>query len=90
MPCAKKERRDRLHKKYLRRNASGKQQEYENKVKAAKKVAIETRKMALRAEDMTKGVFFPISVLSKVESQKLVPARTSTAKSREKNHPGCS
>ena len=48
----KEERRDRLHRNYLRRKANGKQQEYEDKVKAAKKAEIEARKAALHVEDI--------------------------------------
>ncbi|WP_326975426.1 recombinase family protein [Caproicibacter sp. BJN0012] len=55
----KEERRDRLHRNYLRRKANGKQKQYEDKMKAAKKAEIETRKADLRTEDMEKGVFVP-------------------------------
>ncbi len=66
----KEERRDRLHRNYLRSKAIGAQKQYENKVKAAKKNEIEARKSALRYEDMAKGVFVPAGVLPKAESQK--------------------
>ena len=64
-----KERRDRLHQNYLRRKANGKQKQYEDKIKAAKKTGIEARKAALRTEDMAKGVFVSVSGLSKTKSQ---------------------
>ena len=70
----KEELRDRLHQNYLRRKANGKQQEYEDKVKAAKRAGIEAGKSALRAEDRAKGVFIPVSNLPKVEPQKFVSA----------------
>jgi hypothetical protein len=74
----KEELWDRLHKNYLRRKANGKQQEYEDKVKAAKKAEIEAKRLALRAEDMSKGVFVPASNLPKVELQELVSATTAS------------
>ena len=68
----KEERRDRLHRNYLRRKANGKQREYKERVKNGKRQKIETQKAALRAEDMTKGVFVPAGVSPKIESKKLV------------------
>ena len=70
----KDERRDRLHRNYLRRKANGKQKQYEDKVKAAKKVEIEARKAALRTEDMAKGIFVSAGNLPKTEHQELVPS----------------
>lgn len=67
----KEELRDRLHKNYLRRKANGKQKQYEDKVKVAKKAEMETRKAALRAENMVKGVFVPACNLPKAEPKKL-------------------
>jgi hypothetical protein len=61
----KEECRDRLHRNYLRRKANGKQKQYEDKVKAAKKAEIEARKSALRAEDMAKGVFVSVGASTK-------------------------
>jgi hypothetical protein len=68
----KEEHRDRLHRNYLRRKASGKQKQYEDKVKAAKKAEIEARKSALRAEDMAKGIFVSAGNLPKTEPQRFV------------------
>ena len=61
----KEECRDRLHRNYLRRKANGKQKQYEDKVKAAKKAEIEARKSALRTEDMAKGVFVSVGASTK-------------------------
>lgn len=66
----KEERRDRLHRNYLRRKASGKQKQYEDKIKPAKKAEIEAKKAAIRSEDIAQGVFVPAGVLPKAESQK--------------------
>jgi DNA invertase Pin-like site-specific DNA recombinase len=66
----KEERRDRLHRNYLRRKANGKQREYEEKTKNEKRQKIEARKAALRAEDVKNGVFVPAVNLPKTESQK--------------------
>lgn len=54
------ERWSRLHRNYLRRKANGRQQEYDDKVKAAKGAKIEAKKLALRAKDMAKGIFYPL------------------------------
>ena len=75
----KDERRDRLHRNYLRRKANGKQREYEERIKNEKRQKIETQKAALRAEDIAKGVFVPAGVLSKAEPQKSVPASMTSA-----------
>ena len=61
----KEERKDRLHQNYLRRKANGKQKEWEQKYNAKRKAEIEARKAAVRAEDMAKGVYIPISQLPK-------------------------
>ena len=66
----KEERKDRLHQNYLRRKANGKQKEYEERIKAAKKAEMEEEKTALRTEDMTKGMFIPVCNLPKAEPQK--------------------
>ncbi len=66
----KEERKDRLHQNYLRRKANGKQKEYEERIKAAKKAEMEAKKIAIRAEDMADGVFIPVGSLSKAEPQK--------------------
>lgn len=65
----KEERKDRLHQNYLRRKANGKQREYEERTKAAKKAEIEAQKAAIRAEDMAKGVFISVSSLPRLEPQ---------------------
>jgi len=62
--------KDRLHKNYLRRKANGKQKEYEEKGKAKKKAEMDAKKNALRAEDIAKGVFIPVSTLPKSEPKK--------------------
>jgi hypothetical protein len=64
------ERKDRLHRNYIRRRDSGKQKEYEDKIKAAKKADMDAKKNALRAEDIAKGVFVPVSHLPKKEPKK--------------------
>jgi len=66
----REERKDRLHRNYLRRKVSGAQKRYEDKIKAAKKAEIEAKKAAIRAEDMAKGVFIPVSQLPKQEPQR--------------------
>jgi hypothetical protein len=63
----REERRDRLHQNYLRRKANGKQKEYEERTKAKKKAEMDAKKIALRAEDVSKGVFIPVSNLLKSE-----------------------
>lgn len=65
----KEERKDRLHQNYLCRKANGKQREYEERTKAAKKAEIEAKKAAIRAEDMAKGIFIPVSSLPSLEPQ---------------------
>jgi DNA invertase Pin-like site-specific DNA recombinase len=66
----KEERKDRLHRNYLRRKANGKQKEYEDKIKAAKKAEMDAKKEVIRAEDIAKGVFVPVSSLPKNEPAK--------------------
>lgn len=63
-------RKDRLHQNYLRRKANGKQKEYEDKVKEKRKAEIEAKKEAIRQEDITKGVFVPVSMLPAAEPKK--------------------
>ncbi len=65
-------RKDRLHQNYLKRKASGKQKEYEERTKAKKKAKIEAKKAAIRAEDIAKGVFVPVSSLPQREPMKAV------------------
>jgi site-specific DNA recombinase len=47
----------------LKRKASGAQKRYEDKIKKRKKAEIEAKKAAIRAEDIAKGVFVPVSQL---------------------------
>ena len=66
----REERKDRLHQNYLKRKASGAQKRYEGKIKGRKKAEIEAKKAAIRAEDIAKGVFVPVSQLPTREPQK--------------------
>ena len=66
----REERKDRLHQNYLKRKASGAQERYEDKIKERKKAEIEDKKAAIRAEDIAKGVFVPVSSLPQREPQK--------------------
>ena len=68
----KEELRERLRRNYMRRKANGKQKRYEDKVKAAKKAKIAARKSALRAEDMSKGIFVPAGALPKAKPKSLI------------------
>jgi len=43
----REERKDRLHRNYIRRRDNGKQKEYEDKIKAAKKAEMDAKKNAL-------------------------------------------
>ena len=66
----REERKDRLHQNYLKRKASGAQKRYEDKIKERKKAKIEAKKAAIRAEDIAKGVFVPVSSLPQREPMK--------------------
>ena len=66
----KEERKDRLHQNYLRRKANGKQREWEERYNAKRKAQVEAAKAAIRAEDMEKGVFIPVSQLPRQEPRK--------------------
>ena len=66
----REERKDRLHQNYLKRKASGAQKRYEDKIKERKKTEIEAKKAAIRAEDIAKGVFVPVSSLPQREPMK--------------------
>ena len=66
----REERKDRLHQNYLKRKASGAQKRYEDKIKGRKKAEIEAKKAAIRAEDIAKGVFVPVSQLPAKEPKK--------------------
>ena len=66
----REERKDRLHQNYLKRKASGAQKRYEDKIKGRKRAEIEAKKAAIRAEDIAKGVFVPVSSLPQREPMK--------------------
>ena len=66
----KEELKDKRHQAYLRRKASGWQRQYEERTRAAKKAKIDAGKAAIRAEDMARGLFIPVSQLPKQEPQK--------------------
>ena len=66
----KEERKDRFHQNYLRRKANGKQKEWEERYNAKRKAQREAAKAAIRAEDMEKGIFIPVSQLPKQEPRK--------------------
>ena len=66
----REERKDRLHQNYLKRKASGAQKRYEDKIKGRKKAEIEAKKAAIRAEDIAKEVFVPVSSLPQREPMK--------------------
>ena len=66
----KEERKDRLHRNYLRRKANGKQKEWEERYNAKRKAKMEAAKAAIRAEDMEKGIFTTISQLPRQEPRK--------------------
>ena len=66
----KEERKDRLHQNYLRRKANGKQKEWEERYNARRKAQVEAAKAAIRAEDMEKGIFIPVSQLPRQEPRK--------------------
>lgn len=70
----KEERKNRLHENYLRRKANGKQREYEERTKAKKKAEVEEKKRAIRAEDMAKGIFIPVSDLPQYEPKRATAA----------------
>ena len=70
----REERKDRLHQNYLKRKASGWQRQYEDRTKAKKKAEMDAKKNALRAEDIAKGVFIPVSNMPKLEP-KMAPQK---------------
>ena len=65
-----RDRKGRLHQNYLKRKASGAQKRYEDKIKERKKAEIEAEKAGIRAEDIAKGVFVPVSSLPQREPMK--------------------
>ena len=64
------ERQAQLDADAPKRKASGAQKRYEDKIKERKKAEIEAKKTAIRAEDIAKGVFVPVSSLPQREPQK--------------------
>ena len=75
----RQERKEKLRQAYLRRKASGQQQEYDRKYREKRKARIEAEKAALRAEDMAKGVYAPASSLPRQEPQKAPATPRATA-----------
>ena len=65
-----RKKEDRLHQNYLRRKANGKQKEWEERYNAKRKAQREAAKAAIRAEDMEKGIFIPVSQLPRQEPRK--------------------
>ena len=70
----KNERRERAHRAYLQRKASGAQKRYEDKIKARKKAEMDAKKDAIRAEDMAKGIYTPVGKLPRKEPQRAAQA----------------
>ena len=70
----KEERREKLHRAYLQRKASGAQKRYEDKIKARKKAELDAKKNAIRAEDMAKGIYTPVGKLPRQEPQRAAQA----------------
>ena len=68
----REERRDKLHQAYLRRKASGKQQEYDRRYSIKRKPVMDAKRAALRAEDMERGIFTTVASLPHQEPQKAV------------------
>ena len=66
----KEEIRDKRHQAYLRRKANGWQQQYEERIKAAKKTGIDAKKAALRAEDMANGIYAHVADLPHQEPKR--------------------
>ena len=54
----------------MRRKANGKQKEWEERYNAKRKAQVEAAKAAIRAEDMGKGIFIPVSQLPRQEPHK--------------------
>ena len=61
------ERKERLHQNYLRRKEAGKVAKDYEKSKDKKKADMDAKKNALRAEDISKGIFIPVKSLPKAE-----------------------
>lgn len=54
-------RKDRLHRNYLKRKANGTQKDYYEKTKQKKKELLDSKKLAIRLEDIENGVFAPVA-----------------------------
>ncbi len=68
----REERRDKLHQAYLRRKASGKQQEYDRRYSIKRKPVMDAKRAALRAEDMERGIFTTVASLPRQEPKRAV------------------
>ena len=64
------ERKEKMRQAYLRRKASGKQQEYDREYNAKRRERMKAQKAALRAEDMEKGIYTHAASLPHQEPQK--------------------
>ena len=64
------ERKDRLHRNYLRRKENGKYKEYEDKIMEKRKADIDAKKAEIWEENMEKGIYIPVSKLPKLEMKK--------------------
>ena len=73
------ERKEKLRQAYLRRKASGKQQEYDRKYNEKRRARMQAEKAALRAEDMAKGVYATASSLPRQEPKKAPTPPRATA-----------
>ena len=63
-------KKGRVRQNYLRRKQSGKQKEYEDRIKSEKQRQMEAKKAALRAEDMSKGIYTTVTNLPSQKPQK--------------------
>ncbi len=66
----REEHKERVHQQYMKRKANGKYKAYMDSVKDKYKHEIDERKAILRAEDIARGVFVPVSNLPKQEPKK--------------------
>ena len=73
------ERKEKMRQAYLRRKASGKQQEYDRKYNEKRRARMQAEKAALRAEDMAKGVYATASSLPRQEPRKAPTTPRATA-----------
>ena len=73
----KEEIRDKRHQAYLRRKASGWQQEYDQKRSAQRKPIMDAMKATIRQEDMAKGIYAHVADCPRQEPQKAtLPSQT--------------